>query len=173
MRTCQRLVAALVLVGASASGAAGQIRPIPPPIARQRPVPRTSQERTDLGWHNLYRVGNGSQLRVTLRDDMRRGRFVSVAGDSLTINDSGQIVTLRRDDVLTVELRTTEARRRGIQGAVSGAGAGLLLSAMGGDSDRATEYRLKFMSLGALLGGASGALGGSFVTTERLIYRAN
>lgn len=127
-------------------------------------------------WSKLNGLKSGQGIEV-IESNMKshHGQFVTVTDQSLTVQENGADVSIRRDDVVRVS--TSSARRRGghaviglvIGGAIGagiGAAAGSPHGFLGGSSRGITAL------FGIVIGAPAGALVGAAVPAHRTVYRA-
>jgi hypothetical protein len=148
--------------------------PIEEPVQRPRTTPPVGvvEARNASFWANLHSVERGTSILVELKGgDWVRGSMESVDGAGLTIRIDRRLRTIAMEDVDRVTLTRSSAAALGIRGAMSGAGAGFLLSALAAESShRVTVWRIKLVTGGALLGGLTGAVTGSAYRQVVVVY---
>lgn len=180
MRAFRLMVTALILMVGPVTTASAQglrlqrqmfLPPMPPrPVSRPAPSPQIPEP----AWANLFALEGGTTLEVGLKSGLRRGRFVTVSDDALTIEDNGREVRLSRDDIRIVQRRVSPAKKTAAAKAIVGAAAGFLLGALIDDQTHRTDVlKVKMVITGAVIGGTVGVAEGVLSATDRVLYRAN
>jgi hypothetical protein len=128
-------------------------------------------------WSNLNSLKSGQGIEV-IESSMKshHGQFLTVTDESLSLQESGPDVSIKRADVVRVS--TSSAPRRGehaviglvIGGAIGagiGAAAGSAHGFLGGSSRGITAL------VGIAIGAPSGALVGAAIPAHTTVYRAS
>jgi hypothetical protein len=126
------------------------------------PQALNGQSRDDQ-WNRLASISSGTRLVVD-QDGTKalKGRFVRSTGQTLTLRTGGREIDLPRDAVSAVyRARRSSRLKRGLIGALAGAGAGLLFGAVAvaatkGDPLIGAGGVLIGIPAGAVIGAASG-----------------
>jgi hypothetical protein len=130
-------------------------------------------------WSDLNRLKAGQGIEV-IESSMKShlGQFLTVTDESLSLQEKGSDVSIKRADVVRVS--TSSAPRRGehsLIGLVVGGAIGAGVGALAGSSGSKTGF-LDFNTrgiaalIGVALGAPSGALVGAVVPAQRTVYRA-
>ena len=148
---------------------------IPAAVCAQKP-----QEQ----WSNLDRLKAGQGIEV-IESNMKShsGRFVTVTEDSLSMQEKGSDVSIKREDIVRVS--TGSGPRRGehaviglVVGGAIGAGIGAAAGSSGSSGSKSGFLNLNFNTRGiaALVGIAifapTGALIGAATPAHTTLYRA-
>lgn len=140
---------------------------VPAAVSAQKP-----QEQ----WSNLNRLKAGQGIEV-IESNMKShsGRFVTVTEDSLSFQEKGSDLSIKREDIVRVS--TGSGPRRGehaLIGLVVGGGIGAAVGAMGGSSHGflGGSSRGILALVGIVIGAPSGALVGAVMPAHTTVYRA-
>ncbi len=127
-------------------------------------------------WSNLNRLKAGQGI-VVIESGTRRhaGKFVSVTDESLTLNEKGSEVSVKRQDVARVS--TSSAPRRGEHAVIGLIVGGLIGAGIGAASGSKTGFlggssRGIAALVGVVIGAPIGAIVGAVIPAHRTVYRA-
>jgi len=127
-------------------------------------------------WSNLDRLKEGQGIQV-VESNMKNhsGKFVSVTDESLSLQEKGSDVSIKREDIVRVSTSSAPKRvEHAAIGLVAGAAIGLGIGAaagsahgfLGGSSRGITSL------VGVVFGIPSGAVVGAVVPAHTTVYRA-
>ncbi len=120
-------------------------------------------------WSNLNRLQAGQKIVVIESGTRHHGKFVSVTDESLTLNERGSEVSVKRQDVTRVS--TSSYPRRGGHAVI-----GLVVGGLIGAGIGAASFGKGWRGVGALagvaIGGTVGAIVGALIPAHRTVYRA-
>lgn len=106
-------------------------------------------------WENLQQVKVGQNISVVRRNSsVTKGKFHHFSQDGISLEIKKQLIEIRRDDVLRVEIRKGRGRHIAI-GAAIGAALGIAVNARGSTEGNWTAI---FIPIGAGGGAGVGAL---------------
>jgi hypothetical protein len=140
-------------------------------------IPAALTAQTQQGsWSDLNRLKAGRGIEV-IESHMKRhaGEFVSAGDDSLTLQEGGSAVTLKREDVVRVSTSSTPRRgEHAVIGLVIGGAIGAGIGAFSGSSTGFLGGSSRGISalVGIVIGAPSGALVGAVIPAHTTIYRA-
>ncbi|MFI5070947.1 MAG: hypothetical protein ACHP8A_08655 [Terriglobales bacterium] len=123
-------------------------------------------------WSNLNRLKPGQGIIVIESGTKHHaGKFVSVTDESLTLNEKGSEVSVKRQDVARVS--TSSNPRRG-EHAVIGLIVGGLIGAGIGATSKADFLGSRGIGtlVGIVIGAPIGAIVGALIPAHRTVYRA-
>ena len=127
-------------------------------------------------WSNLNRLKVGQGIEVIESNvKSHSGRFVAVTDESISLQEKGSDVSIKREDVVRVS--TSSVPRRGehaVIGLVVGGGIGAAVGALAGSSHGFLGGSSRGIAalVGIAIGAPSGALVGAVIPAHTTVYRA-
>lgn len=133
-------------------------------------------QKQQASWSDLRGLRAGQGIEV-IETSMKRhgGEFVSVSDETLTLQEKGSDVSLKREDIVRVS--TSSGPKRGehaVIGLVVGGGIGAAIGALAGSSHGFLGGSSRGIAalVGIVIGAPSGALVGAVIPAHRTVYRA-
>jgi hypothetical protein len=127
-------------------------------------------------WSNLNRLKEGQGIEV-IESNMKShsGRFVTVTEESLSLQEKGSDVSIKREDIVRVS--TGSGARRGehaVIGLVAGGAIGFGIGAAAGSAHGFLGGSSRGIAglVGLVIGAPSGALVGAAMPAHTTLYRA-
>ncbi len=127
-------------------------------------------------WSDLNRLRRGQGIEVIgPRMQRHAGKFISVTDESLTLQEGGSDLSIKREDIVRVS--TSSGPRRGehaVIGLVIGGGIGAAIGALAGSSHGFLGGSDKGIAalVGIAIGAPAGALVGAAIPAHTTVYRA-